>query len=116
MIANELGVEEIDVVVALEAMQEPLSIYTPIYNNGNDEIYLIDQIGDEDDSEDKRVLKMTIEQGMKRLNERERDIINKRYFLDKTQMEIADEIGISQAQVSRLEKAALKMIFSDFSN
>ena len=116
MIAKELGVEEIDVVVALEAMQEPLSIYTPIYNNGNDEIYLIDQIGDEDDSEDKRVLKMTIEQGMKRLNERERDIINKRYFLDKTQMEIADEIGISQAQVSRLEKAALKMIFSDFSN
>ena len=114
MIANELGEEEIDVVVALEAMQEPLSIYTPIYNNGSDEIYLIDQIGDEDDPEEKNVLKMTIEQGLKRLNQRERDIINKRYFLDKTQMEIAEEIGISQAQVSRLEKSALKTIFSDY--
>ena len=114
MIAKELGEEEIDVVVALEAMQEPLSIYTPIYNNGSDEIYLIDQIGDEEDPESKKVLKMTIEQGLKRLNQRERDIINKRYFLDKTQMEIADEIGISQAQVSRLEKSALKSIFSDY--
>ena len=115
-IAKELQVEEIDVVVALEAMQEPLSIYTPIYNNGNDEIYLIDQIGNYEENEDKRVLNMTIEQGLKRLNPRERDIINKRYFLDKTQMEIAEEIGISQAQVSRLEKSALKIIFSDYNN
>ena len=59
---------------------------------------------------------MTIEQGLKRLNPRERDIINKRYFLDKTQMEIAEEIGISQAQVSRLEKSALKTIFNDYNN
>lgn len=116
IIAKELGVEEIDVVVALEAMQEPLSIYTPIYNNGSDEIYLIDQIGDDENSEEKKILKMTIEQGLKRLNPRERDIINKRYFLDKTQMEIAEEIGISQAQVSRLEKSALKTIFNDYNN
>ena len=115
-IAKVLEVEEIDVVVALEAMQDPVSIYTPIYNNGNDEIYLIDQIGDDEDSENKRVLQMTIAQGLRRLNSRERDIINKRYFLDKTQMEIAEEIGISQAQVSRLEKSALKTIFSDFNN
>ena len=115
-IAKYLEVEEIDVVVALEAMQEPLSIYTPIYNNGSDEIYLIDQIGDDDDPESRTVLNMTIEQGLKRLNDRERDIINKRYFMDKTQMEIAEEIGISQAQVSRLEKSALKVIFSDFIN
>ena len=114
MIAQELGEEEIDVVVALEAMQEPLSIYTPIYNNGSDEIYLIDQIGDEEDPENNKVLKMTIEQGLNRLKQREREIINKRYFLDKTQMEIAEEIGISQAQVSRLEKSALKSIFSDY--
>lgn len=114
IIAKELNEEEIDVVVALEAMQEPVSIYTPIYNNGNDEIYLIDQIGDDEDSENKKILHMTIEQGLKKLNERERDIINKRYFLDKTQMEIAEEIGISQAQVSRLEKSALKTIFSDY--
>ena len=114
IIAKELELEEIDVVIALEAMQDPVSIYTPIYNNGNDEIYLMDQISDDEEVEDRRVLKMTIQQGMKRLNQREREIINKRYFLDKTQMEIAEEIGISQAQVSRLEKSALKIIFSDF--
>ena len=114
IIAKELGEEEIDVVVALEAMQEPVSIYTPIFNNGNDEIYLIDQIGDDEDSENKKVLQMTIEQGLSKLNNRERDIINKRYFLDKTQMEIAEEIGISQAQVSRLEKSALKSILNDY--
>ena len=114
LIAKELEVEEIDVVVALEAIQEPVSIYTPIYNNGNDEIYLIDQIGEDEDSEDKKILELTIEQGIKKLNEREKEIINKRYFLDKTQMEIAEEIGISQAQVSRLEKSALKTIFGDY--
>ncbi len=114
IIAKALDEEEIDVVVALEAMQDPVSIYTPIYNNGSDEIYLIDQIGDDEDSENKKVIQMTIAQGLKRLNPRERDIINKRYFLDKTQMEIAEEIGISQAQVSRLEKSALKTIFSDY--
>ena len=114
VIAKELGVEEIDVIMALESIQDPVSIYTPIYNNGNDEIYLMDQISDDEEVEDRRVLKMTIQQGMKRLNQREREIINKRYFLDKTQMEIAEEIGISQAQVSRLEKSALKIIFSDF--
>ena len=115
-IAKVLEVEEIDVVVALEAMQDPVSIYTPIYNNGNDEIYLIDQVCDEEDKENKTVLQMTIAQGLKRLNDRERDIINKRYFMDKTQMEIAEEIGISQAQVSRLEKSALKILFSDYYN
>lgn len=115
-IAKVLEVEEIDVVVALEAMQDPVSIYTPIYNNGNDEIYLIDQVCDEEDTENKTVLQMTIAQGLKRLNDRERDIINKRYFMDKTQMEIAEEIGISQAQVSRLEKSALKILFSDYYN
>ena len=75
MIAKELEVEEIDVVVALEAMQEPVSIYTPIYNNGNDEIYLIDQIGDDCDSENEKILQMTIEQGIKKLNEREEPVI-----------------------------------------
>ena len=114
LIAKELEVEEIDVVVALEAIQEPVSIYTPIYNNGNDEIYLIDQIGEDEDSEDKKILELTIEQGIKKLNDREKEIINKRYFLDKTQLEIAEEIGISQAQVSRLEKSALKTIFGDY--
>ena len=111
VVAKELGVEPIDVIVSLEAIQDPISIYTPIYNNGSDEIYLIDQIKDDENSEDKKVLEMTIKEGIKKLSEREKSIINERYFLGKTQMEIASEIGISQAQVSRLEKNALKIIF-----
>lgn len=111
-IAKELCVEEIDVVVALEAMQDPVSIYTPIYSNGSDEILLMDQIKDDRDNEDKRILEMTVEEGMKKLNEREKNIIINRFYENKTQMEIAQEIGISQAQVSRLEKNALKIIFN----
>lgn len=110
-IAKALGVEDIDVIIALEAIQEPVSIYTPIYNNGTDEIYLIDQIRDDSDSEDKKIMQMTIEKGLKKLSKRERNIIDERYYLGKTQMEIAEELGISQAQVSRLEKNALKIIF-----
>jgi len=110
-IAKALEVEEIDVVISLEAIQDPISIYTPIYNNGGDEIYLIDQIKDEENTEDRKILELTIKNGMKRLSKRERNIITERYYLGKTQMEIANEIGISQAQVSRLEKNALKTIF-----
>ena len=108
-----LGIEEdkVDVVIALEAIQDPVSIYMPIYNNGTDEICLIDQISDLNNSEDKKVLELTIEKGIKKLNDREKNIIKNRYFMGKTQMEIAEEIGISQAQVSRLEKNALKIIF-----
>lgn len=110
-IAKNLEIEEIDVVVALEAIQDPISIFTPIFNNGTDEIYLIDQIKDNENSEDKKILELTIKEGMKKLSKREKNIINDRYYLGKTQMEIANEIGISQAQVSRLEKNALKIIF-----
>ena len=110
--ASEIGYDEVDVAIALEAMQEPLSIYTPIYNNGMDEIYLIDQIMDDSESEDKKVLELTIERGLKRLSKREKRIINDRYYEGKTQMEIAEEIGISQAQVSRLEKSAIATIFN----
>ena len=112
-IAKHLEVEEIDVIVALEAIQEPVSIHTPIFNNGGDEIYLIDQIKDDQTSEDRKILELTIKEGFKKLNEREKHIINERYYTGKTQMEIANEIGISQAQVSRLEKNALKAIFGD---
>lgn len=107
-IAKELGVEPIDVIISLEAIQDPISIYTPIYNNGSDEIYLIDQIRDDENSEDRKILELTIKDGLKKLSKRERNIINERYYLGKTQMEIAKEIGISQAQVSRLEKNASK--------
>lgn len=111
IIAEKLEVETIDVIIALESIQDPISIYTPIYNNGGDEIYLIDQIKDESNSEDRKILEMTIEKGFEKLSQREKEIIDQRYYQNKTQMEIANEIGISQAQVSRLEKNALKIIF-----
>lgn len=113
-ISKGIDVEEIDIIVALEAIQEPISIYTPVFNNGSDEIFLVDQISDDTNSEEKMILEMTIREGMKKLSKREKNIINERYYNGKTQMEIASEIGISQAQVSRLEKNALKTIFSDY--
>ncbi len=111
-IAKGINVETIDIVIALEAIQEPVSIFTPIFNNGGDEIYLVDQIPDDSMSEEKRLNKMIIEEGIARLNDRLRNIIYDRYYDNKTQMEIAEELGISQAQVSRLEKSALKIIFN----
>lgn len=110
-IAKKLEVDTIDVIMALEAIQEPVSIYTPIFNNGSDEIYLIDQISDNTNPEEERLNKMIIEEGISRLNKRLRNIIYDRYYNGKTQMEIASDLGISQAQVSRLEKTALKIIF-----
>ena len=85
----------------------------PIYNNGSDEIYLIDQIKDDSYDSDERINKMIIEEGIEKLNPRLKGIIYDRYYNNKTQMEIAEEIGISQAQVSRLEKNALKIIFDE---
>lgn len=111
-IAKGINVETIDIVIALESIQEPVSIFTPIFNNGGDEIYLVDQIPDDSMSEEKRLNKMIIEEGIARLNDRLRNIIYDRYYDNKTQMEIAEELGISQAQVSRLEKSALKIIFN----
>lgn len=110
-IASGLGIDTIDIVIALEAIQEPISIYTPIYNNGGDEIYLMDQIADNYESEDDKLNKMIIAEGIEKLSDRLKGIIYSRYYDDKTQMEIAEELGISQAQVSRLEKSALKIIF-----
>lgn len=110
IISKEIGYPEEDIVIALEAIQEPISIYTPIYSNGNDEIYLMDQIQDGEYNENERINQMIIEEGIKRLSPRLKSIIVDRYYNNKTQMEIASEIGISQAQVSRLEKTALKII------
>ena len=112
VIAKALNLETIDVIMALEAIQEPVSIYTPIFSNGGDEIYLVDQIPDYSSSEEKRLNQMIIEEGISRLNDRLKNIIYNRYYENKTQMEIAEELGISQAQVSRLEKNALKIIFN----
>lgn len=109
-IAKELGVNDYEIVDALDSMRSPVSIYEPIYNDGGDTIYLSDQI------EDKKVAKMdldinlAVDDAINDLDERERYIIDERYIMGKTQMEIADELGISQAQISRLEKNAINTL------
>ena len=112
-VAQYLNVEVMDVVMALEAIIDPVSIYTPIYSNGGDEIYLMDQISNGEYDENKRINNLIVEEGVKRLNPRLKNIIEQRYYENKTQVEIALELGISQAQVSRLEKQALKEILNN---
>lgn len=107
-IASILEVEPIDVIIALEAIQDTVSMSTPIYDNGGDIISLEDQIGSDEKILEKFVESSMLTQAFKKLTSREKSIIYNRFFLDKTQMEIAQEMDISQAQVSRLEKSALK--------
>ena len=95
---------------ALEAIMEPISLYDPIYGENGDSLYVMDQIRDEDCNDDAWLENIAIAQAMKKLSDRERSIITMRFFRGKTQMEIASEIGISQAQVSRIEKSALERI------
>ena len=106
-IARELGLPEGDVVLALDAIQDPVSLFESVYQDGGDAIYLIDQVKDDRVSEEDWVRDLSIRQALERLSPRERKIIRQRFFGGRTQMEVAAEIGISQAQVSRLEKAAL---------
>lgn len=106
-IAKEMGVEKEEISNALDAIQDPVSLYEPIYNDGADSLFLMDQIGDEKNIDENWIEDIAISEGLKKLNDREKMIIRKRFFDGKTQMEVADEIGISQAQVSRLEKSAL---------
>lgn len=109
-IAEETGIPEEDIVFALDAIQEPVSLFEPIYNDGGDPIFVVDQISDEKDKATNWDDKISLKEGMVQLNEREKMILNKRFFQGKTQMEVAEEIGISQAQVSRLENAAIKQM------
>lgn len=109
-IAKELGVEKEEIAFSLDAIQDPISLQEPIYNDGSDSIYVMDQVGDSKDTDESWAEKLTIAQAMKKLNDREKLIINKRFFDGRTQMEVAEEIGISQAQVSRLEKSAINRI------
>ena len=108
-IAKELDMSKEDVVIALEAIVEPVSLYEPVYNEGGDEIYVMDQIGDSN-TPDSWMDEILIRDSIKNLSQREKNILNLRFMLGKTQTEVAKEIGISQAQVSRLEKGALKKI------
>ncbi len=106
-IASELNVPREEVVFALDAIQEPVSLFEPIYHDGGDPIFVMDQVGDEKNIDVNWLETITVKEAMSRLNNRERHILTLRFFEGKTQMEVAEEIGISQAQVSRLEKAAL---------
>ncbi len=106
-IAKELQIDKEDIAYALDAIQEPVSLYEPVYNDGADGLFIMDQLSDTKNIDENWIEDIAISESLKRLNDRERLIIRKRFFDGKTQMEVADEIGISQAQVSRLEKSAL---------
>ena len=107
-IAEEIGIEKEDIVYALDAIQSPMSLQEPVYNDSGDAVYVMDQVSDKKNKEDTWVENLSLQAAMDMLEERERYIIKLRFFEGKTQMEVADEIQISQAQVSRLEKNALK--------
>ena len=109
-IAEEIGISKEDIVFALDAIQMPMSLHEPVYSDGGDTLYVMDQVSDKKSKEENWVEELSLEAAMERLNERERYIITLRFFEGKTQMEVAEEIKISQAQVSRLEKNALKVM------
>ena len=109
-IAKELNVEKEEIAFSLDAIQDPVSLQEPVYNDGAESIFLMDQVKDSKNTDELWIEKMAIEGALKKLNEKEKNIVVKRFFDGKTQMEVADEIGISQAQVSRLEKSAISHI------
>lgn len=107
-VAAEVGISREDIVYALDAIQNPMSLYEPVYTDGGDTLYVMDQIKDKKNKEELWVEHLSLSDAMKKLNKREHEIIVLRFFEGKTQMEVADIVGISQAQVSRLEKNALR--------
>jgi len=107
-IAKEMGIPKEDVIFALDAIQDPVSLFEPVYQDGGDAVFVMDQVRDEKNTDFRWLENLSLSEALKRLGEREKHILSLRFFEGKTQMEVADEIGISQAQVSRLEKNALK--------
>ena len=108
-LAQILEIEEKDINQAMEALRPPVSLFEPIYNDGGDTIYLFDQISDDKTNEELDI-KLAVNKAISKLTEREKFILDQRFIIGKTQMEIANEIGISQAQISRLEKTALQRV------
>lgn len=108
-IAKEMHIKKEEVVLALEAIVEPVSLYEPLYNDGGDTIYVMDQVGDSN-SDDNWIDEIVFKQSIEKLSDREKKILSMRFMQGKTQTEVAKEIGISQAQVSRLEKSAINNI------
>ena len=109
-LAKELELTEFEIINSLDALKDPVSMFEPIYNDGGDTIYLYDQLEDKNTSSKDWDLRLALDNAMKELKPREKDIINERFIIGKTQMEISEELGISQAQVSRIEKNALDKI------
>lgn len=109
-IAEEIGIAKEDIVFAMDAIQTPVSLYDPVYTEGGDTLYVMDQISDKKNKEENWIEVISLNEAIEKLNERERNIIELRFYEGKTQMEVAQEINISQAQVSRLEKNALKIM------
>lgn len=107
-IAEEIGISKEDIVLAMDAIQTPMSLYDPVYTEGGDTLYVMDQISDRKNREENWLESISLKEAIQRLGDRERLIIEMRFYEGKTQMEVANEIHISQAQVSRLEKNALK--------
>lgn len=109
-IAKELGVEKEEIVFSFDAIQDPISLQEPVYSDGAESIYVMDQVKDSKNTDELWAENMTIAGALEKLNEKEKMIVTKRFFDGRTQMEVAEEIGISQAQVSRLEKSAIQHI------
>lgn len=107
-IAKDIEIPKEDIVFALEAIQDPISLFEPVYHDGSDALYVMDQVSDDKNTDSSWLETISLKEAISRLNDREKHIINLRFFKGRTQMEVSSEIGISQAQVSRLEKSALK--------
>lgn len=107
-IAKELGMPKESVVMALDAIQDPISLFEPVYHDGGDTLFVMDQVSDEKNGDNLWLENISLSEAIERLTEREKRIVNLRFFQGKTQTEVSTEIGISQAQVSRLEKSALR--------
>ena len=113
-IAKELGIEREEIAFSFDAIQDPISLQEPVYKDGAENIFIMDQVSDNKNTDEKWAENLSLAEAMKKLNEREKVIITKRFFDGRTQMEVADEIGISQAQVSRLEKNAIQRIRKNY--
>ena len=107
-IAKQIDSTKEEVAMALDAIQEPVSLFEPVYHDGADAVFVMDQVSDKKNSDEEWIEKISLREAMEKLTDREKQIIMMRFFKGKTQTEVADEIGISQAQVSRLEKSAIK--------
>ena len=109
-ISKALEVSKEEIAYSLDAIQDPVSLQEPVYNDGTDNIYIMDQVSDQKNTDEYWTENLSLRQAMKKLNDKEKEIIIRRFYDGRTQMEVAEEIGISQAQVSRLEKSAINHI------